>query len=494
MALNVTVRNLTAEPLEIKSIERFQGTPPGINALETLGRIAANATCAIGLTAPRPTVTATCLIPDGAAAESQAELSIHIEPFTSTTLEETLRNPTDVLRLTISAAGHIYHTDVPPAAPHSNALRPTTPTAPAFSTVWTAASAHLAVLDVPPLDHWMSGLPDSTPLPALSIPGAHNAPTCHVSFPSVRCQAVSARELLEHGVRFLDVRVCPPRPRSADESGAAGTENGVINGAANGTAGKHKQPTPEEEDPLVLVHGAFPVSLAGARRLGAHVLAPVRAFLAAHPREAVVLSLKREGSRAGASDAQLARILRDGYAAGGGWWTEPRAPRLGEARGRIVLLRRFSLDDGDGERGWGLDAAGWAFNAACDARGAVCVQDRCEVLAPADVAGKIEAARAHLERCGALALDGEEEGAPVYLNFLSASNFWRMGCWPERVAARLNPAALAHLCERHGAESGRGADWSTGVVVCDWVGLDGDWDLVRAIVGMNAKVAARLRT
>jgi len=31
-------------------------------------------------------------------------------------------------------------------------------------------------------------------------------------------------------------------------------------------------------------------------------------------------------------------------------------------------------------------------------------------------------------------------------------------------------------------------DGSTGIVVCDWVGLNGDWDLVRCIVGMNVKL------
>lgn len=28
-------------------------------------------------------------------------------------------------------------------------------------------------------------------------------------------------------------------------------------------------------------------------------------------------------------------------------------------------------------------------------------------------------------------------------------------------------------------------------MVCDWVGLNGDWDLVRCIVGMNAKLEMR---
>jgi 1-phosphatidylinositol phosphodiesterase len=490
--------------LEIKSIERFKGTQPGINPIETLERIAANATCAVGLTAPRPTVTATCLIQKSATAEAQEQLSIRIEPFTTATLDKALTNATEVLRLAISAVGHVYHTDVPPAAPHSNALQPVPPatSAPAFSAIYTAASAHLAVFNAAPLDSWLSDLPDATPLPALSMPGAHNAPTCHVSLPSVRCQAVSTRELLEHGVRFLDVRVCPPRPEP--DAGAGGAANGTA-AVANGGADHRPKPHAHggDDDPLVLVHGAFPVSLTGAKRLGAHILSPVRAFLSAHPREAVVLSLKREGARSGTTDAQLARILRETYSLSGGdepgsgigsWWTEPHVPRLGEVRGRIVLLRRFALDDGAAAAaaGWGLDGAGWAFNADCDVRGAVAVQDRCEVLAPAGIDAKVEAARAHLERCAAVAFD-DAPAPPLYLNFLSASNFWRIGCWPERIAARLNPAVLAHLCERHGADDGAGADWSAGVVVCDWVGLGGDWDLLRAVVGMNAKVAARLR-
>jgi 1-phosphatidylinositol phosphodiesterase len=520
MAVNIAVRNLTAEPLEIKSIEYYKGTPPSINPIETLGRIAANATCTIGLTAPRPTGTVACQIQEDATAASQEQLSIRIEPFTTTTLDKALSSATDVIRLTISAAGHVYHTEVPPNKLHSNTLRPATPSAasaPAFSTIYKAASAHLAILTAAPLATWLSYLPDATPLSALSIPGAHNAPTCHVSLPSVRCQAVSPRTLLEHGVRFLDVRVCPPPPQPGE---GEGEENGAAVGAGNHQQ-QHKQHD-DNKDPLVLVHGAFPVSLTGAKRLGTHLLAPVRAFLAAHPRETVVLSLKREGARNGTSDAQLARILRNTYAAGGGgdedggdkkdggdkagavgsWWTEPRVPRLGEARGRIVLLRRFALDAGGerchGGRGWGLDGAGWAFNADCDVRGDVAVQDRCEVLEPAGIEGKVAAARAHLERCGALIVAGADKkeakpAPPLYLNFLSASNFWRMACWPERIAARLNPAVLAHLCEKHVVDRPE-ADWSTGIVVCDWVGLAGDWDLLRCIVGMNAKVVARMKT
>jgi len=78
---------------------------------------------------------------------------------------------------------------------------------------------------------------------------------------------------------------------------------------------------------------------------------------------------------------------------------------------------------------------------------------------------------------------------PFYLNFLSASNFWKVGCWPEKIAKKLNPAIVEFLCEKHG--EGVQGDLGTGIVVCDWVGEDGDWDLVRCIVGMNARLMMR---
>jgi len=34
-------------------------------------------------------------------------------------------------------------------------------------------------------------------------------------------------------------------------------------------------------------------------------------------------------------------------------------------------------------------------------------------------------------------------------------------------------------------------DGGTGIVVLDWVGLGGDWDLVRCIVGMNSRLMMR---
>jgi 1-phosphatidylinositol phosphodiesterase len=90
------------------------------------------------------------------------------------------------------------------------------------------------------------------------------------------------------------------------------------------------------------------------------------------------------------------------------------------------------------------------------------------------------------------------------MNFLSASNFWRANCWPDKIAAKMNPSIIDYLCRRHNEstrisdpDDGEGrkniGDGSTGIVVCDWVGLNGDWDLVRCIVGMNAKLELKGR-
>lgn len=152
-------------------------------------------------------------------------------------------------------------------------------------------------------------------------------------------------------------------------------------------------------------------------------------------------------------------------------------------------------------KGWGIDAHVWADNTPCATcpSGDVCVQDFYEVMEKPSIEQKITYAKAQLERSGGCEFfegqGGEHLGAgkknPLYINFLSASNFWNVNTWPEKIAAAVNPAVVEHLCKEHMVgQEGRvkKGDWSTGIVVCDWVGLDGDWDLVRCIVGTNAKL------
>jgi 1-phosphatidylinositol phosphodiesterase len=318
----------------------------------------------------------------------------------------------------------------------------------------------------------MARLKHEMPLSALSIPGTHNSPTHHVALPSVRCQAVSVKEQLDNGVRFLDIRV---QPESVDDVSKEG---------------------------LILVHSAFPVSLTGTKYFR-DLINTVYSFLDANPTETIIISLKREGVGK-STDQHLSKVIKTHYA-NDRWFTDNRIPTLGEARNKIVLIRRFALDDSlKGENngnGWAIDAESWPDNCAdgiCSS-GEIRVQDFYEVSESENIHKKITYSTDQLARAAQAVcpLPGDMKAATAeaakqlfFMNFLSASNFWRANCWPDRIAAKVNPSIVEHLCRSHNETEGKG-DGSTGIVVCDWVGINGDWDLVRCIVGMNAKLELR---
>ena len=207
----------------------------------------------------------------------------------------------------------------------------------------------------------------------------------------------------------------------------------------------------------------------------------------------VVLCLKREG-RGNGTDAQFADRLKDHYMSRPEtWYANPDIPKLGQVRGRIVLLRRFGLSERlQSEfhgRGWGINATNWGDNTPNHHGGHVQVQDFYEVTDTENIDKKINYVCEHFER--ASNAPTSTANAPFYVNFLSASNFWKPGCWPEKIAAKLNPAVTAFLCEKHDIGVDGKGDGCTGIVVCDWVGEDGDWDLVRAIVGMNSRLLVK---
>lgn len=124
------------------------------------------------------------------------------------------------------------------------------------------------------------------------------------------------------------------------------------------------------------------------------------------------------------------------------------------------------------------------------------MQDFYEVTESQNVEKKIDFSRGQLERAAEQHCSLEKRDAskpPFFVNFLSASNFFNASCWPERIAAKVNPAVVEYLCIKHG-EEGKGprklkvGSAGTGIVVTDWVGANDDWDLIRCIVGMNARL------
>ena len=338
---------------------------------------------------------------------------------------------------------------------------------PYITFLYSASDGFLALCYSRDLPRWMSRFKDDTPLPALSIPGTHNSPAYHKALPSVRCQAASVAEQLLRGVRFFDIRL---------------------------------QVRPADIDPrrrLVLVHSAFSVKLVGHNTLH-DLLDDIARFLEVHPSETILMSVKRDSGKG--TDEQLGTLLHDLYASDHSkWFTAPRPPYLGEARGKIVLIRRFNLGEDlkheYGGAGWGIDASVWADNtpeSTCPS-GHVCVQDYYSMMTSQDVDKKIHYSQGLLAKAAKRECDprsgghAADEKHPLIINFLTGSNLWKLSCWPERIAARLNPHILDYLCKQHSAEPEKVGDGGTGIVVCDWVGHNGNWDLITCIVAMNSR-------
>lgn len=463
---NLTIRNLTSTPITLKRIERFRA-----NTGNGLTNVASNVT---NVTRSLTNVTRTkypvAIIKPNAQPFEEKELDIHVEPFKTVKTEHPafVKSNKERLRWTIEADGESHQVQTPVPTTESATMKPLSENPRfKFTGIYVTPGAHLSVYSSANLHAWMGELKDNTLLSSLSIPGTHNAPTYHFAPPSVRCQAVSPREQLQHGVRFFDIRVQPVNPESPDK------------------------------DELALVHSVFPISLTGTKYFRG-LMREVNDFLDKNPSETLIMCVKREGP-GNHTDEQLSRILRDHYAVPDSrWYTDPKIPTLGEARGKVVLMRRFNIEgrlqqEHEG-RGWGIDAGGWADNCAhafCPS-GQVCIQDFYEILEPKTIAQKIQYVNEQCNRASQTCypFGNADQPHPFYVNFLSASNFWKLETWPEKIAAKLNPATVDYLCRQHSDAEGN-CDWSTGILVTDWVGLDGDWDLVQCVVGMNARLKFR---
>ncbi|MGL6160328.1 phosphatidylinositol-specific phospholipase C [Microbulbifer sp.] len=168
----------------------------------------------------------------------------------------------------------------------------------------------------------MDYVPDSALLSELTIPGTHDSGAMHEPWPgTAKCQNLTIAQQLDSGVRYLDIRL------------------------------RHY------EDSLVVHHGSVYQHMNFD-----DVLTMVTAFLAAHPSETVIMQVKEEydphnNTR---SFEQTFNSYANAPAYSSYWWRHSYIPTLGEVRGRIVLLRRFS---GSFWVSGGIDVTNWADNA-----------------------------------------------------------------------------------------------------------------------------------
>jgi 1-phosphatidylinositol phosphodiesterase len=213
---------------------------------------------------------------------------------------------------------------------------------------------------------WMAGIDDARSLTELSIPGTHDSGARFEPLAGLaKTQDLTIAEQLDAGVRYLDVRC------------------------------RHF------EDAFLIYHGAI-----DQNQTYDEVLATLYAFLDAHPSETIIASVKQEAAPDGNTrtfEATFADyVARDPER----WYLDPAIPALGEARGRIVLLRRF-----DAVAPLGLAAVAWPDNATFTIANPdpIRVQDEFEVTANAAKWAAIEA----------LLVEASGDSATLFLNYTS---------------------------------------------------------------------------
>ena len=157
---------------------------------------------------------------------------------------------------------------------------------------------------------WMAKLDDALPMSKIVLPGTHDSATKNVQLAFFsKCQALDIGEQLDAGFRYLDIRL-----------GADG-------------------------DRLKLMHGFTNCTTSGWPWAGAlyleDVLKPCYDFLMSHPTETVVFAVKQEH---GSETVEAFEKLLHAYIGKNPdqWLLTDCIPTLGEARGKLVLMRRYA--------------------------------------------------------------------------------------------------------------------------------------------------------
>lgn len=168
------------------------------------------------------------------------------------------------------------------------------------------------------LNNWMSAIDDSRNLSSLSIPGTHDSGARFEPIGgTAKCQNLTIADQLNNGIRFLDIRC-----RHID-------------------------------DAFAIHHGSIYQNMNFD-----DVLTACKTFMQAHPTEAIIMSVKEEYNASNTTRSFEATF--DSYVARypGLFSLTATMPTLGDARGKIVLLRRFSATGTPK----GIDAINWADN------------------------------------------------------------------------------------------------------------------------------------
>lgn len=179
------------------------------------------------------------------------------------------------------------------------------------------------------LKKWMKNIGNETDIFTLNIPGTHDCVTQFVQFSHIsRCQNTDIYGQLSLGVRALDIRV-----KSVGDD-----RLGMVHGIANAFVKRSH--------------------LSRHMEMG-DVLSHCYRFLNENKSEALIFQFKNDSAK---EQEKCFDILYNTYISAKPemWFCENRAPRMGEARGKIVLIRRCNKYGGrEYPLGTGIDFSRW---------------------------------------------------------------------------------------------------------------------------------------
>lgn len=167
-------------------------------------------------------------------------------------------------------------------------------------------------------NNWMSKIDDNKYLSQISIPGTHDSAALYEPISgTAKCQNLTLDEQFDIGIRYIDIRC-----RSINDS-------------------------------FTIHHGSIYQNLNFD-----DVIDKCTEFLKNNPTETIIMSVKEEYTSSG-SIKSFEKIFSSYIEKNKNiWMLSDTIPRLGEARGKIVLLRRFSSE----ETQLGINASEWKDN------------------------------------------------------------------------------------------------------------------------------------
>ncbi|OWB57596.1 phosphatidylinositol diacylglycerol-lyase activity protein [[Candida] boidinii] len=296
--------------------------------------------------------------------------------------------------------------------------------------------------------NWLKEINDDIEISKLSIPGTHNSAACHMALPSVRCQNESVTDQLKNGVRFLDVRL----------------SKNFLTTSLDDT---------DKVNDIIVCHGKFPVKLIGSVKFN-DLLEEVYDFLESHNSETVILSIKQEGNLEwDNSNDEFPKCINDRYInkRKDKWYLNNTIPKLRDCKGKIILFRRFGVNDNNLKNNLGITANGWSYNTTDQDCGLFRVQDFCELENVDDIKKKANYVKDMINN--ATNYNETNSDPKLFVNFCSGANFFNTECWPENVADVMEDNGVYDEFKK-----------GCGIVVVDYCDKD-NWKSVRNLVDKN---------